>query len=232
MSINYPTSDTLTLREISLDVYRTEEEQVEALKKWWQENGKSAVIGLVVGLGAIFGWRMWQEEQLRQAEAASEMYQQMVIAVRDDNDPDQAQKTAEQILNDHESTVYAVFAKLLLAKLAVDAQDLESATEHLRWSLDNNHGGSLEHLIRLRLARILLARDKSDAASSIINVKQTGQFGAAYDELHGDIKHLDGDIEAARIAYQQALTKTQASRNDISVLEIKLDELGRIDFND
>jgi len=213
-----------------LDVYRTDEEQVEALKKWWQENGMSAVIGLVVGLGAIFGWRMWQEQQLLQAEAASEMYQQMVIAVRDDNDPDQAQKTAEQIHNNYQSTVYAVFAKLLLAKLAVDAQDLESATVHLRWSLDNNQDESLQHPIRLRLARILLARDKSDAASSIIDIKQTGQFGAAYDELRGDIKHHDGDIEAARIAYQQALTKTLASRNDISVLEIKLDGLGRIDF--
>lgn len=213
-----------------MDVYRTEEEQVEALKKWWKENGKSVVIGLVIGLGAIFGWRTWQEEQLRQAEAASEMYQQMVIAVRDDNDPDQAQKTAEQIINDYGSTVYAVFAKLLQAKLAVDAQNLEGATEYLRWSLDNNHDKSLQHLIRLRLARVLLARDKSDAASSIIDVKQIGPFSAAYDELRGDIKQHDGDIEAARIAYQQALTKRQASRKDISVLEIKLDELGHIDF--
>ena len=42
-----------------MDVYKTEEEQVEAIKKWWQENGKSIIAGVVIGITAIFGWRAY-----------------------------------------------------------------------------------------------------------------------------------------------------------------------------
>ena len=38
----------------------TDEEQVEALKKWWRENGKSVVGGVVLGLALVGGWRGWQ----------------------------------------------------------------------------------------------------------------------------------------------------------------------------
>ncbi len=53
-----------------MDVYRTDEEQVEALRKWWLENGKSVIAGIVIGFSAIFGWRAWQDHTIVQAEAA------------------------------------------------------------------------------------------------------------------------------------------------------------------
>ena len=58
-----------------MDVYKTEDEQWEAVRQWWRENGMSAVFGIVLGLGAIFGWRWWQTHQIEQAEAASGIYQ-------------------------------------------------------------------------------------------------------------------------------------------------------------
>ena len=36
-----------------MDIYQTEDEQVEALKKWWEENGKSVIFGLCIGVVAI-----------------------------------------------------------------------------------------------------------------------------------------------------------------------------------
>jgi predicted negative regulator of RcsB-dependent stress response len=33
-----------------LDVYNTEEEQVEAIKKWWNENGKSIITGIIIAV--------------------------------------------------------------------------------------------------------------------------------------------------------------------------------------
>ena len=35
--------------------YLSEEEQVEALKKWWKDNGTSVIAGVVLGFGIIFG---------------------------------------------------------------------------------------------------------------------------------------------------------------------------------
>ena len=40
--------------------YETEEEQIEALKDWWRENGNSLLIGVAVALVAVFGFRGWQ----------------------------------------------------------------------------------------------------------------------------------------------------------------------------
>jgi len=211
-----------------LDVYRTDEEQAEAIRKWWDENGKSVVAGIVLGLAAVYGWRGWQDYNIEQAEAASVIYQEMVVAVRDNENADAAQKTAERIISDYGSTAYALFARLTLAKLAVDENEYVIAEDHLRWALDNNQEDSLEHLIRLRLARVLIAQEKSDAAMTLLDVKAPGQFGSSYDELRGDTLNIRGEIEAARSAYQQAITKKRSLGNDISVLEMKLDDLGRI----
>jgi len=40
-----------------VDEFSTEDEQVEAIKKWWKENGTSLIVGVVLGLSVLFGWR-------------------------------------------------------------------------------------------------------------------------------------------------------------------------------
>ena len=52
----------------------SEREQLDAIKKWWSENGKAIVAGLIIGLGAVFGWQYWQRWQDRVAEEASALY--------------------------------------------------------------------------------------------------------------------------------------------------------------
>ncbi|HID00266.1 MAG TPA: tetratricopeptide repeat protein, partial [Piscirickettsiaceae bacterium] len=36
--------------------YETDEEQWEAIKQWWKENGKLIVLAAIVGVGAVTGW--------------------------------------------------------------------------------------------------------------------------------------------------------------------------------
>ena len=64
-----------------MDTYQSEEEQVEALRKWWQENGKSTMAAIVVALAASFGWQSWKEHRSTQAEIASSVYQDMLEVV-------------------------------------------------------------------------------------------------------------------------------------------------------
>ncbi|PAR85254.1 YfgM family protein, partial [Vibrio cholerae] len=44
-----------------MELYDTEEQQVEAIKDWWKENGKAVIFGAVIGLGGLFGWRYYQD---------------------------------------------------------------------------------------------------------------------------------------------------------------------------
>ena len=57
---------------------KTEEEQVEALKRWWQENGKSLILTVAVTIGGVLSWNGYQDHQVNQAETASVYFQQLM----------------------------------------------------------------------------------------------------------------------------------------------------------
>ncbi len=205
--------------------FRTEEEQAEALKKWWRENGKFIIAGIVIGLAAIFGWRGYNHHIVQQAEAASTLYEEMLIASRG-NDSENVAVYANRIIEGYESSTYGVFAHLMLAKLSAEANELDKAETHLRWILENNNNEEFKHIARLRLARVLIAADKLDIAEKTLNVSKTGDFSTSYDELRGDIYVKQNKTEQARQAYQKALANT--AEDGQSILQMKLDDLGRI----
>jgi len=213
--------------EYFLETYKTEGEQVEALKHWWDENGKLIIIGVVLGLLGIFGWRYWLDYNRQQAASASALYQMLAEEVAKNKDEEMVKELSTEIINEFCSTNYAVFTKLTLAKLAVDKNNLEGASIHLRWALENNKEENFTHIITLRLARVLEAMDNYDEALKILKVSKTGEFSASYNELRGDINMIQGNTDAARTNYKQALVKKQASRINTSILEMKLDDLGR-----
>ena len=80
-----------------MDVYNTEEEQVEAIKKWWNENGKSIIAGIIIGVIAIFGWRSYENHTAMQAKAASILYEQLLVASRK-NDTNNIRSIANNII--------------------------------------------------------------------------------------------------------------------------------------
>ena len=43
-----------------MSTYLSDDEQAEALKKWWKENAVSIIVGAGLGFGIIFGWQGWQ----------------------------------------------------------------------------------------------------------------------------------------------------------------------------
>ncbi len=209
-----------------MDTYQTEDEQVEALKKWWEENGKSAIFGVVLGFMAIFGWREWKDYEVEQAAAASQLYQEMIIASRDEK-AETVREKAVDIVSSYKSTGYAIFAKLCLAKVAVAEGKLEEAEEYLQWVLDNASQDSILHVVRLRLSDVLIAQNKlAEAKALLAKASKRGEFVASYLELEGDVLRLEGNTVAALDSYQKALTKAQESGQDVAILNMKLDDLG------
>lgn len=208
-----------------MDVYTTEEEQVEALKKWWKENGTSIVFGIVLGLAAVFGWRGWQEHKSAQAQAASELFQDVLTALRSDS-PDKAESPAREIVKTYSNTGYAVPAQLVLAKMSVTDNKLDEAAAHLKQALAQSDSPALNLDIRLRLARVQAAKGNYDAALATLNVKDPGAFSPGYEELKGDILAGQGHAQDAYAAYEQALKQYRKQGADTSMLEMKIDELG------
>ena len=176
-----------------MDVYSTEEEQVEAIKKWWNENGKSIIAGIIIGITAIFGWRGYENHTAMQAKAASMLYEQLLVASRK-NDADNMRRFANSIIADYGSSTYAVFSKLMLAKIESEQSNFENAEAYLSSILDNNQRDEFKHIVRLRLVRVLIANNKLESAEKILENIDANQFISHYEELRGDIFAKQGKI--------------------------------------
>lgn len=203
-----------------VDVNLSEEEQVEALKKWWKENGKSVVAGVVLGLGGVFGWQYWTQHQQQVAEQASRQFEQLNSSVAAGSGATATQ--AEAMIAQYEQTPYAVFAALNLAKVKFQQGDIDGATEQLQWVIAKADDPSLQQIARLRLARLLLDQGKLDEASGLIAQAPSDHFKGDLAELRGDIALQKGDRAAARQAYKEAL-EFQVSNS--ALVQMKFDDL-------
>lgn len=210
----------------------TEQEQIETLKRWWAENGKGIVTGVVLALAGYFGYQWWQNAERAKAEEASNLYQNFVEAVSaNDGQPDNKQLTtaksvAQQLKTDFPSRIYASQASLRLAAMAADGNDLEVAEKELQWVLDNTGETTLELLAKRRLAAVKAARGKPDEALKLLEGDVPPSFAALFAETRGDILLQKGEDEGAHTAYQQALAQLlpeqQGSRR---LLEMKAESL-------
>ena len=54
-----------------MENFDSEKEQLEQIKSWLKENGLSIVLGIVLGLGGVYGWRGWQAHKVDVAEEYS-----------------------------------------------------------------------------------------------------------------------------------------------------------------
>jgi len=210
----------------------SDEEQLEVLKNWWDENGTSLVITVVVTVGAILGYRGWEENVIQKGEAASAVYEDLVIAT--DNiaasTPGEALQItavslAETLKSDHGDTTYAVFAAMRLAKVAVEQNELDMALEELRWALYNVSEMHLETTIRVRLSRVHMGlQDPTSALTLLIDHQPASGQVASFEEAKGDIFHFLGDLGQAREAYQKAL-ENMSDKVKNPILEFKLADL-------
>ncbi|MFC6634922.1 YfgM family protein [Microbulbifer taiwanensis] len=210
----------------------TEQEQIETLKRWWAENGKGIVTGIVLALAGYFGYQWWQNAERGQAEEASNLYQGFVEAVSaNDGQPDNKQLTTaksigQQLKDDFAKRIYASQASLRLAALAAQENDLEVAEKELQWVLDNTGETSLQLLAKRRLASVMAARGKPEEALKLLEGSVPPSFAALYAETRGDILLQKGDEAGARAAYQQALAQLLPEQSgSAQLLRLKAESL-------
>lgn len=204
-------------------VYQTEEERLVSLKDWWKENGRSIIVGIIIGIAAIVGWNAWRNYSHTQAEQASVFYQQLLRAVENDQS-ESAHKLSERLIEQYGSTVYGTFARLFKAKLAVDSGDPEAAEQVLKDLLASGADKNFKHVARIRLGKVLLASGEAEKGLQLIadmGPEASGHFEGSYQELRGDLYGALKRYDEARAAYQKAMFLGRSS----PLLQLKLDNL-------
>ncbi|HHG3532479.1 TPA: YfgM family protein [Vibrio parahaemolyticus] len=204
-----------------MELYDTEEQQVEAIKDWWKENGKAVIIGAVVGLGGLFGWRYYQDTVIQASETASQSYTTAMNTLQEKGVD--AQSDVQAFIESNEVKEYSVLAALQLAKAQVEAKDFTAALEQLKWAQSNTKDAALSPLISYRIARIETEMGNFDAANTELGKVTDTAWAGRIAELRGDIALRQGDKDAAYAAY----TETQQAADASPTLQMKLDDLAK-----
>jgi len=203
----------------------SEEEQLEELRKWWKENGRSVVVGLVLGLGGVFGWTSWKAHTERRAEQASIEYQKVAdSALREDHTGAIAQ--AEALIAEFPASGYAPLAALIAARSDYVTGRADGAQRHLEWAVEHAQRAGLRDVARMRLARIHLDAGRRDDASRLLDALEASEFASQVEELRGDLALARGDANAARDAYTAALADEALTPTGRTRVQMKLDDLG------
>jgi predicted negative regulator of RcsB-dependent stress response len=212
--------------------YQSEEEQIEAFKQWWVDNGLKLVASAVVVIGVAFGWQGWQGAQEEQAQQGSAIYTNMIDTVKSSVDAPLTEEQQEavsaavsQLKEEFSDSGYAHLSALVSAKLAVEADDLDTAVTELEWVLSNQPSDTLAILATLRLARVEAARGNIETALALIEDADAGKMVSAYEEAKGDFHISMGHYEAAYTAYQAAINAEESGNARLlSILRLKLSE--------
>lgn len=206
-------------------MYDTEQEQIEAIKRWWATYGNGVIGGILVALIAYFGWLYYNNSVEAKQEAASGMYITLMELVGDtDSDAGERLAIVDTLKSDYADTTYAVYAALQAAKDYVDQDDLAAAEAQLNWAAGNSDE-LLQPVVLVRLARVQFARDNGTAALATLDSIEAEGYDLVINELRGDIHSAEGDADAAREAYRLAYEQAQQQGVESPYLKMKLDDL-------
>jgi len=216
-----------------VSVHLTEEEQLEILKRWWKDYGKSVITAIVLAVAGYFLWSTWQDKQHAKAESASVQYDALVKLLSpqqgkalSDSDKSTAEHIANELKEKNGSSLYAQSAAFFLAKLAIDGGNLDKAVQELQWILSAKPDIATAQLAHIRLARVYVAKAAYSEAQAQLNDEPSKAFASEYAEVRGDILKAQGNKDAAVTAYTRAVETADPQQQErVMVLQMKLDEI-------
>lgn len=204
-----------------MEIYQSEEQQVEAIKKFWKDNGNSIIAGLVIGLGGFIGFNYYKDSQIEAMESASSQYQQNIEVM--DTNGEEFRNNSKTFINEHKESSYASFTALALAKDAASHSDYKEAEKQLSSAAELAPSEEVKAIAQLRLARVQIQQENIEAALATLAKPFPEKFAATVAETKGDAYLLSGDKQQARSAYQSAVDA--GGLESSPQLQMKLDDL-------
>ncbi|OBT17231.1 hypothetical protein A9264_00170 [Vibrio sp. UCD-FRSSP16_10] len=204
-----------------MELYDSEEQQVEAIKDWWKENGKAVVLGAVIGLGGLFGWRYYQDSAVQGQESAADAYAETVQALNTKGLD--ASQDVQAFISAHADREYAVLAALQLAQAQVAEGKYQEAVDQLEWAKANTKDEAIAPVIALRAVRVKAELGDLDGAIAELDTLKAVGWEGRVAELKGDLFLRKGDSANAYTAYTEAQQASDASQS----IQFKLDDLAK-----
>lgn len=204
-----------------MEIYTNENDQLDALKRFFAENGKALLIGVIVGVGALAGWRYWSNQQISSARSSSLAYENVVTVINADKP--ETLSMAGKFAADNKNT-YGALASLALARQFVAKNQPDKAATRLELGLAAASDENLKAIMNLRLARLQIQLKQGDAALTTLDgVKGTG-WATLVADLRGEALLSKGDKRGARSAWEAGVN-SNASPALSEMIQMKINNL-------
>jgi predicted negative regulator of RcsB-dependent stress response len=199
-------------------------EQSERVQKWLRQNGLSIVVGVIIGLIAIFGYQQWRNHQVAHQAAASGIYQQLQSVI-DSGNSNAVDVLTQQLMNDYADSPYAMFAVSDRARRQVEAKQFDKALESLSWAEQHAPSKELKALVDLRIAHVQLGQGHAQEALSALDRMPADSYAMVGQELRGDVLVKLGRRDDALKAYQAAVKAMGPDAQKGNEVQMKIDDL-------
>ncbi|MFT4196095.1 YfgM family protein [Ottowia sp.] len=203
-----------------------EQEQLDALKHFWNRWGNLITWLLIAVLAAYTAWTGWQYWERRQAALAAVLYDEIGRGAQA-GDVARTLRALADMKDKYGGTAYAAQGALLAAKLLHDKDKPAEAKAALAWAAEKAPGDGLKAIARLRLASLHTGDKAYDEALKTLSASFPEPFVPLAADRRGDVLLLQGKRAEAAVEFGKAYQGLAADAGDYRrLVGIKLNALG------
>lgn len=207
-----------------MEIYQTEEQQVEAIKSYWQQNGNTIIAGVALGFAGFIGFNLYQDNKFEEELVVSDNYQALIEQSGKDSKAFIA--NGEKFISENGNNSYVSLTALALAKESASHKDWPQVQKQLTTAIESAPTDGIKAIASLRLARVQVQLEQYSDALATLNNNLPESFTAAIEEIKGDAYLQQGKNDLARSAYQAAIAADGIATSPS--LQIKLDDLAQV----
>ena len=207
-----------------MEIYQTEEQQVEAIKSYWQQNGNTIIAGVALGFAGFIGFNLYQDNKFEEELVVSDNYQTLIE--QSGKDAKAFTANGEKFISENGNNSYVSLTALALAKESATHKDWQQVQKQLTTAIESAPTDGIKAIASLRLARVQVQLEQYSDALATLNNNLPESFTAAIEEIKGDAYLQQGKNDLARGAYQAAIAADGIATSPS--LQIKLDDLAQV----
>lgn len=194
----------------------SDQEQIDATKKWIKENALSAFLGLAIGLGGVYGWRYYKEDQESSRVEASFKFEEVKSA------------NLEKVMSFIKLNPGTIYSTNLAFKKSSELANLgqyDEARELLKKVMLEASNDVHQIIARINIAKIYLLEKNPKKAIELLKANVDFKTLVAYKNLVlGDALFADNNADAKQY-YKDAITGLSGYPSLASSTQLKIDNL-------
>ncbi|CAM3458017.1 YfgM family protein [Paraphotobacterium marinum] len=205
-----------------MEVYTTEDQQVDAIKRWCKKYLKWVVVILVIIFAAILVKTFYHQSVSKDNLISVDNFEVIHKKLQSDEVSNGVIKNAKNYIENNKNE-YSSLLNLNLSKVYVERQNYNEAINSLNWIIHNSSDVNLLNIAKVRLARLYIFNSQFDLAKNIIGTIKSESWKLQKTILMGDLYTKENKFDLAKKEY----LKAKKINPNVPLINIKISNLNK-----